>query len=320
MSRACSEGWEALAADPLPWLLDERHPSLLWRVLVELVGRPVDAPAVARSRGGASADEPVATLLAELLPDGSWTTRARTWTPFLGPGWRLLAAIRLGADPEDPRLRAGAERLLDQLRDDGVMVRRPGAQPSPCLAARFIEAMTRLGLARDRRVESLTAWLEEQPPASCGGWRCPRAGHGGAGGGCAVTAVALLGAAAEGAERVRGRLLHRAAGALTAGLPVRAALGEANLDRTDAAEGLHALARSGVSYDPRMRPALKTIQAAQDASARWRADAQSPRSLPSGEEWSSRLSGWVTLRAVVALLRWAGEANLPRRFPAKPGS
>ncbi len=319
MTRICTQGWEALSADPLPWLLDDRHPSLLWRVLVELVGRPADAPAVARPRGGASADEPVATLLAELLPDGSWTTRARTWTPFSGPGWRLVAAVRLGADPEDPRLRAGAERLLDGLREDGVVVRHPGGEPSPCLAARLVEVMSRLGLGRDRRVETLTAWLEEQPPGASGGWRCPHAGHSGAGG-CPVTAVALLAAAAEGAERVRSRLLGRAAGAITVGLPVRAALGEVNLDRTDAAECLYALARCGVPYDPRLRPALLRVQAVQDASARWPVDAPAPRSLPTGEGQAKRLSGWVTLRAVVALLRWAAEAKLPRRFPMKPGS
>jgi hypothetical protein len=288
-------------------------------VLVELVGRPPDAPAVARPRGGASADEPVATLLAELLPDGTWTTRARTWTPFSGPGWRLLAAIQLGADPNDPRLRSGVERLLAEVPDDGAVVRHPSGRPSPCLAARLVEATARLGLSRDRRVETLTAWLEEQAPAASGGWSCPHPRHRGAGG-CAVTAVALLGAAADGAERVRDRLLARAAGALTAGLPVRAALGEANLDRTDAAESLHALARCGVGYDPRLRPALVRVQAAQDGQARWRAGTLPPRSLPTGDGRPGRLSGWVTLRAVTALLRWADEAELRRRYPARPGS
>jgi hypothetical protein len=313
----CTQGWEALAADPLAWLLDDHRPSLLWRVLVELVGRPADAPAVVRPRSGASADEPVATLLAELLPDGSWMTRARTWTPFSGPGWRILAAIRLGADPSDPRLQAAAELLLRSLGEDGGVVRQSGGGPQPCLTAQLVEAMTRLGLARDRRVETLTAWLEERPLAAAGGWWCGHPRHMGAGG-CRITAVAVLGAAADGADRVRERLLARAAGALVAGLPVRAALGEANLDRTDAAESLHALARCGASYDPRMRSALLRIQAAQDARARWRADAVPPRSLPTGEARSSRLSGWVTLRAVAALLRWGAEAGLPRRFPQKP--
>ena len=317
MSPACTQGWEALAADPLPWLLDARRPSLLWRVLVELVGRPADAPAVMRPRGGASADEPVATLLADLLPDGRWSTRARSWTPFAGPGWRLVAAVRLGADPADPRLAAGAERLLAGLEEGGAVTRSPGGDPSPCTTARLVAAMTRLGLVRDPRVETLVAWLEERPGDASGGWTCHHRGHHSRGG-CRVTAVALLEAAADGAERVRDRLVERAAGALVTALPSRAALGEANLDRTDPAECLWALARCGRGYDPRMRPALLHVQGLQDGAARWPADSPPPRSLPTGQERARGPSGWVTLRSAVALLRWAAEAELPRRFPAKP--
>ena len=85
-----SSPWEALSGDPLPWLLDERHPNLHWRVLAELVGRPLASPAVVRSRGGANAVEPVAALLEALLPDGGWADSAGWCDAAGGHGWRLL--------------------------------------------------------------------------------------------------------------------------------------------------------------------------------------------------------------------------------------
>ncbi len=109
---ACTQGWEALRGDSLDWLLDPARPNLHWRVLVELVGRPTDSPAVRRARGGANAVEPVASLLADLHPDGGWATTVPRWSVYNGPGWRLVAAVAWGADPDDPRLHAASERLL----------------------------------------------------------------------------------------------------------------------------------------------------------------------------------------------------------------
>ena len=109
--RPCRAGWEALRGDPLPWLLDTGRPNLHWRVLLELIGRPPDSPAVRRARGGANAVGPVAALLADLHPDGTWATPARSWARYAGTGWRLAAAVAWGADPEDPRLHAGADTL-----------------------------------------------------------------------------------------------------------------------------------------------------------------------------------------------------------------
>ena len=94
-SVSISDAWESLRGDPMPWLLDEDRPNLHWRVLVELLRRPVSSPAVLRARGGADAAEPIASLLAELDPDGSWATGVGYWRPYSGPGWRIVAAVQL---------------------------------------------------------------------------------------------------------------------------------------------------------------------------------------------------------------------------------
>ncbi len=312
---ASSQGWEALAADPLPFLLEACRPSVLWRALVELVGRPVCAPAVVRARGGASAAGPVSALLEHLLPDGTWAVRTAPWMRYSGPGWRLVAAAQLGADPEDPRIQAAGRRLLDGLGGEGGVAPADGVEPLPCLTARVVEAMARLGLDRTARAEEAVAWLESASPAPDGGWRCRVPAHRGPSG-CRVAAVAVLEAAGAGGRRVRARLRDRASEALAA-QPLRSFhAGAPNLLRTDAVEAVHGLALAGCDWSDAYRPMLVRVQGMQSDLARWPAAPAHP-SLPLGEPASGGLSAWVTLRAVVALLRFSVEAGLPRRFPQR---
>ena len=80
---ACIDAWESLRGDPLPWLLDPNRPNLHWRVLTELVGRPPESPAVVRARGGADAVEPIASLIADLQPDGTWASDTVSLADYL---------------------------------------------------------------------------------------------------------------------------------------------------------------------------------------------------------------------------------------------
>ncbi len=163
----------------MSWLLADCGPGVRWRTLCELVGRPPGSPAVVRGRGGASAVEPVASLLGQLLPDGSWDLGVGTWSRFRGAGWHLVAAIGLGADTADPRLRAGAARLLETAGGDG------GLNPAPCITARGLQALAELGQARDPRFEEALAWIEATAGSARGPvWTCPFRGHHGPQGGC----------------------------------------------------------------------------------------------------------------------------------------
>jgi hypothetical protein len=96
-------------------------------------------------------------------------------------------------------------------------------------------------------------------------------------------------------------------------------LGHPNLDRTDAAEALSVMARSGAGWEPTLRPALRRLQELQLDGGRWARGVEVSESLPIGRRPRvGEPSKWVTLHAAAAVLHYAVEAGLPRRFPEKP--
>lgn len=295
MNRPCGEGWEALRGDPIPRLLNDERPGVRARVLTGIMGRPPNSPAVRRARSGANAAEPVAGLLADLWPDGTWQGRVPRWHPA-GEGWRLVEAVAWGADPTCPRLQAGWRLALGGLRQDGGW-RTSGSDgaPSTAFTARILESCAPvLGWRSDLRIGEAAAWLEEVPS-----WDLP-----------AVTGAAVL-AALRGADGRRPRLRDRAVAALVDALEggaISARLGFPNRRRTDLAEVLCGLALSGIPYDPVMHSGLRRLQRVQKPGGPWGEGDADPRSpeLP------------VTTGAVVALLRYAVEAGLPRMFPERP--
>jgi hypothetical protein len=239
-----SDAWESLTGDPLPWLLDPERSNLHWRVLVELVGRPADSPAVVRARGGANAVEPIASLLRDLHPDGTWAGDSSMWPMYSGCGWRLLAAVQWGADPTDPRLQAAADVLLATAPGEGGFSLREGGPPSSWLTARVLHASAELGWYRHPRIQEAIAWLDEgaeQHPD--GGWRLIDGD--GVAGGCDVTAVALLAALTASGDDRRRSLKDRAIDSLVRGFDSLGGggrtLAHPCLEHTDPAEVLSTL-------------------------------------------------------------------------------
>jgi hypothetical protein len=317
----CIDAWEALRGDPLPWLLDPHRPNLHWRVLLELVRRPPESPAVVRARGGSDAVEPVASLIEDLDLEGSWALDVPLWRPYAGPGWRLLAAVQWGANPADPRLQSAAEVLLETAPGEGGFARREGGPAIPWLTARVMHGLAELGWCRHPRFQEGLAWLEDSDANHPdGGWRV--VGGQSVTGECKVTAVALLGALTACSDLRRQVLQRRSVEsvvrtiAAATGSPAR--LGHPDLGRTDEAELLWALARAGAPLEPVMVCALKRLQQCQMDGGRWRRDVPVPKSLPAPFEGAlGDPSRWVTLKCVVALMHYAVEAQLPRMYPRK---
>jgi hypothetical protein len=317
-----SDAWESLTGDPLPWLLDPNRPNLHWRVLVELVGRPADSPAVIRARGGANAAEPIASLLRDLQTDGTWSGDPSLWSMHSGCGWRLLAAVQWGADPTDPRLQAATELLLETTAGEGGFSHREGGAPSPWLTARMLQAAAELGWYRHPRIQEALAWLEEGADRHPdGGWSVLE--DDGTAEACEVTAVALLAALGTWGDDRRRSLKERAIESLVRRLDSPHGdgrlLAHPCLEHTNPAEVLSTLARANAPLKSPMVGALADLQQRQIEGGRWRREAELPKTLVAPAS-NNGPSCWVTLKCVTAIMRYAVEAKLPRMYPTRPAA
>lgn len=305
--------WRSLRGDPAAFLLDDGEPGVVWRALVELLGRPPDAPAAVRARLGSRERGAAAGLLARQDPLGYWGSPATYGARWGGTAWHVLALAQLGADPEDPRAVLGAETMLEALQPHatGFAVAR-GKPPSACFTAEVCAALTRFGFGHHPRVREAVAWLSGRQSEG-GGWSCPDLRHL-VGGGCPVTAVAVLRLVADtpaAERRSREPLRRRAAdwlverGLFLAGdAPVGwRSCAHPCLGRTDLVDALAALARSGCPGGDTVRHALATVLERQDAEGRWLQRAR----VPFGEAYGEP-SRWVTLKALLALAAYHFEA------------
>jgi hypothetical protein len=305
--------WRSLRGDPSSFLLDDREPGVVWRTLVDVLGRPPDAPASVRARLASRERGAAAALLARQDPLGYWGSPATYGSHWSGTAWHVLALAQLGADPEDPRAALGAETLLEALqpRSGGFSAAR-NKPPAACFTAEVCAALTRFGFGHHPRVREAVAWLTARH-SELGGWSCPELRHL-VSGGCPVAAVATLRLVAEtpaGERRGLDPLRRRAAEWLEGRslfLADSSPLGwwswaQPCLSRTDLIDALAALARSGWPASAPVRAAMARVLERQSDDGRWCQKARVPFGEPFGEP-----SRWVTLRALVALAAYHPEA------------
>jgi hypothetical protein len=298
--------WRHLHGDPTRFLLADDEPGVVWRTLIEVLGRPHDSPAVARSRLASHETGAAAALLARQDPLGYWGSPHGYGARWSGSAWHVIALAALGADPEDPRATRAAGTLLDALqpRAGGFSV-ASARLPAACFTADVCAALATFGFARHPRVREAVAWLLERD-GGAGGWSCPelRHLHGGA---CPATAVAALRLVASVPVEERAPLNRLAVRAgrwlLDAGLFLHGAeprgwarFAHPCLTRTDLLDALWALARLGWPAEPPILEALLAVLARQDAGGRWAAGCHVPFGEPPGTP-----SRWVTLKALAVV-------------------
>jgi len=309
-----SEGawWRHLRADPTGFLLDDEDPGLIHRVLVEVLERPLDSPAVERARAGARDRGSAAEILRRQGPLGYWGSPAAYGARWSGGAWHLLAAAWLGADPHDPRVIRGAENLLRQLEPSqgGFSVAR-NRPPASCFTAEVCAALVRLGFGRQPRVAEAVGWLIKRAEGSSG-WTCPDLRHIVAGG-CPVAAVGVLKLAAEmpAAERFRveGIVRHAVDWLSGQGFLLRPGspkgwrrFSHPSLARTDLLDSLTALARLGVAPSEELLHGVRAVLQLQGSDGCWRPAVTSSFGEPVGQP-----SRWLTFKALVVLGAWGDE-------------
>ena len=316
---------DRLRGDPLPWLLDEAHPAIRHLALRDLSGRAPDDPDVKAARDAATRSDPIAAILAVQDPAGWWEKPGHGYsTKYRGTTWSLIFLDQLGADPEEPRVRAACAYVLanTQTRTGGFGISGTPSSVVHCLNGNLLRALIGFGWFGDERVARAIEWEtaaiigEGDPhfnPTTPGpGFRC---GYND-GLPCAWGATKALLALARIPVDRRTPAVARAVDAAVRFLLSRDPavadypMGYGNTKPsgswfrlgfpsgyiTDVLQVLEALVEAGAGADPRLGHVVEWVLAQQDGQGRW-----ANRHAYTGKMWididaPGTPSRWVTLR------------------------
>jgi hypothetical protein len=306
----------------IEWLLASDEPAIRGMARRDLLDQ-ADPPDLRRVLEGPI----VRALLEGQQPDGGFGVHPyRKWT---GAHWRLVTLVELEAPPDDHRVGAALETVLDWIADprhEGTSRRRADGVilSDASMEGNALAVACRLGRAGDPRAvrlaERLIAW---QWPD--GGWNCdPRATGRRSSfheslatmwGLCEYARARGDGAARDAADRAAELFLtHRIFRKLGTGEPIHRswlALHYPPYWHYDVLQAMHVLTRLGRARDERAADALDLLEERRLPDGRWRAGAYwwqppgSPRA-PEVVDWGrGQPNEMLTLNAL-RVLRAAG--------------
>ncbi|HYA11314.1 MAG TPA: hypothetical protein VEH10_06585 [Thermoplasmata archaeon] len=268
------------------WLLRGSDPSVRYRVLRTVLGRPASDPALVDAARAIGREGWAAGILAEQLPGGQWATSRATPDSLYHPkytatNWRLLVLSELGVRGTDPRVRRAVDlflRVYASRKEDAL----GGPASEACFTGNAVRLLVAFGRGDDRRTRRAIDWIvRSQKPD--GGWHCFPSKVGTLDAWEPLAALAALPrpsrsaaadrAAAQGAEFFLDRaLLHEGRGSYAPWLRLH----YPTHYYYDLLVGLTMLVRLGYADDRRLRPALARLEARRRPDGSWALDALHP--------------------------------------------
>ncbi len=154
----------------LSWLLEKDNPSVRFLTLTDILERPTDDKEVQEARMAIMESPLIQKLLSAQNADGSWGLPERFYTDkYEGTVWNLILLAELGADGNDPRVKATCEFILNHSQDPEsggfsyAMSAKTGhglsGSVAPCLTGNMVFSLIRLGFLHDPRVQKAIAWI-----------------------------------------------------------------------------------------------------------------------------------------------------------------
>ena len=145
-------------SNALDWLLekDAGNPGVRYFALTGLLDRPAGDAEVVAARRALMESGPVPAILAAQDPAGFWEPVGAVYgAKYRGTVWSMTYLAQLGAEPAEPRVRAGGEYLLNHaLTPTGIF--SASGTPSGniyCLAGNLGASLLDLGFAGDPRLQ-----------------------------------------------------------------------------------------------------------------------------------------------------------------------
>ncbi len=163
-------------SETIEWLLEEDNPSLRYRTLRELLGKPADDPHVLQAQAAILEYAPVKELLAKMQPNGTWLQKNPRTHVVLGDGveygsyatthFCLAYLAELGLNRSHPQVEKAAERYLSLQQADGDWWLHLS-----CLIGYNLRTFIQLGYRQDWRVQRAVD-LMLQTHREDGGYLC----------------------------------------------------------------------------------------------------------------------------------------------------
>jgi prenyltransferase/squalene oxidase-like repeat protein len=307
-------------------------PSVRWRFLTEVEGRPPDDPRARAARRAIGATGWAERILAHQFPDGHWASPGSSdqeiYRPkYISTYWRFLLLADLGMTRDDPRIRRTAELIMRRWTERGTDL-LGGPDSEICGAGNCARAFIRYGYLDHPVVQRCVDWIvRDQKPG--GGWYCFRGRKSGSldgWEGLAALAEIPEGSSTDPVQKTIARgaefyLRHRL---MTEGrrpyLPWHRIHFPAHY-YYDLLVGLRMITRLGYGADPRVRPAVQWLLRKRRRDGTWAIDADHPDVDPTQlaypldewPYWPLRLetphepSRWATVDALSVLVRLAGD-------------
>lgn len=288
------------------------------------------------------ASEPIATILAAQQPEGWWVKPGGGYGPkYTGTVWSLVFLDQLGADGDDPRIRAACDYLLEhaQAPSGGFGFSAGAGKPPPstvahCLNGNLLRALIGFGLVNDERVQRSIAWQAAaitgegdiawyRTATSGPGFECAVNEHLPCGWGAAKAVLALARLPAALRSPSVGRALDAGVEFLLATDPAAARypmgwgntkpngswfkLGFPSGYVADVLQVMEAIGEAGHAGDARLAHAVEWLLDQQDADGRWRNRYPYAGKMHIDIDRAGEPSRWVTLRAC-RVLKMVAEA------------
>lgn len=161
-----------LTGELLDWLLGG-EPWVVYRTLLDLVGRDERDEEVVKARVAISSHPLVKKIFRGLNEDGYWgePKDIHTWWPKKNTTfWVLPVLMDFGFTIDDKRIAKSCEYVFSTQLDSGGFGWSPPTKPGDCHSAIIIESLARLGLLRDPRLKKSYEWLVKRQRRDGGFW------------------------------------------------------------------------------------------------------------------------------------------------------
>lgn len=155
---------------PIDWLLEDDNPSVKYFTLMDILDKSQDNSEVIKAREVIMKFGVVPKILEKQKSGGYWGKPEDFYarSKYKGTVWNLIILASLGADENDPRIKATCEFILNNSQEEQrggfahCRTQKGSGMPGkviPCLTGNMVWSLIKFGYLQDSRVQKGIEWI-----------------------------------------------------------------------------------------------------------------------------------------------------------------